>query len=96
MQKQVKIDTIAELQETLAKVSCLVVADFRGLKVEEVNGLRREIRKSDCKYRVVKNKDFQLHVRCSESRRFLFLMRQHLRSTRSLKKKLLILFVNYL
>ena len=57
-----KIDTIAELQETLAKVASLVVADFRGLNVEEVNGLRREIRKADCKYRVVKNTLFKRAV----------------------------------
>jgi len=62
MQKQVKIDTIAELQQTLGKVAALIVADYRGLKVEEVNGLRREIRKSDCNYRVVKNTLFKRAV----------------------------------
>jgi large subunit ribosomal protein L10 len=62
MQKQTKVDNIAELQQTLAKVAALIVADFRGLKVEEVNGLRREIRKADCKYRVVKNTLFKRAV----------------------------------
>lgn len=59
MQKQVKTENVNELKETLGKVAALVVAEFRGLTVEEVNGLRREIRKSDCKYRVVKNTLFK-------------------------------------
>lgn len=55
MIRQVKEDNVAELKETLGQVASLIVADYRGLTVEEVNGLRREIRKADCKYRVVKN-----------------------------------------
>ena len=55
MHRQQKIDTVAELKETLSKVASLVLADFRGLTVQEVTGLRSEMRKADCTYRVIKN-----------------------------------------
>lgn len=55
MFRQQKEDAVAELKDTLSKVASLIVADYRGLTVEQVNGLRREIRKADCTYRVVKN-----------------------------------------
>ena len=45
MNRQEKTDVVAELQDTLGKVACLIVADYRGLTVEQVNGLRSEIRK---------------------------------------------------
>jgi large subunit ribosomal protein L10 len=59
MNKQQKSDVVDELRDTLGKVASLIVADFRGLKVEEVNGLRSEIRKNACTYRVVKNTLFK-------------------------------------
>lgn len=55
MKRQQKVDTIAELQETLGNVAALIVTDFRGLTVDEANGLRSEIKKADCEYRVIKN-----------------------------------------
>jgi large subunit ribosomal protein L10 len=55
MNRQEKAENVTELKETLGKVVSLIVADYRGLTVEEVNGLRSEIRKGDCTYRVVKN-----------------------------------------
>lgn len=55
MDRQTKVDTIAELSETLGKVASLIIADFRGLTVEEANGLRGEFRKAECDYRVIKN-----------------------------------------
>jgi large subunit ribosomal protein L10 len=55
MQREVKVETVAELKETLGKIASMVVADYRGLTVEEINTLRSEIRKADCSYRVVKN-----------------------------------------
>ena len=55
MDKQTKIDSVAEITESLAKAQSLIVADYRGLKVSEVNEIRAEIRKNDCFYRVLKN-----------------------------------------
>ena len=62
MNSQQKVETVAELQETLSKVASIIVTDFRGLTVEEANELRREIRKADCQYRVVKNTLFKLAI----------------------------------
>lgn len=55
MNREEKTVTIDELKETLSRVASLVVADYRGLTVGEVDGLRREIRKADCSYRIIKN-----------------------------------------
>ena len=62
MNSQQKVETVAELQETLSKVASIVVTEFRGLTVEEANQLRREIRAADCQYRVVKNTLFKLAI----------------------------------
>ena len=55
MDRQTKEETVAELQETLSQVAALIVTDFRGLTVEEADGLRSEIKKAECQYRVIKN-----------------------------------------
>ena len=51
-EKQQEVD---KLKEMLTSVGTLFLADYRGLKVEESNELRREFRSSGCYYRVVKN-----------------------------------------
>lgn len=66
MNRQEKADVVAELKETLGQVASLVVADYRGLTVEEVNGLRSEIRKAACSYRVVKNTLFKRAIEGTE------------------------------
>ncbi|MCB9555875.1 MAG: 50S ribosomal protein L10 [Deltaproteobacteria bacterium] len=55
MNRQQKVDCIDELKETLSRVASLVLADYRGLTVQQVNAIRSEIRQSACAYRVVKN-----------------------------------------
>lgn len=55
MNRTEKETTVAELKAELDNVASLVIADFRGLTVEEMNGIRREIRKNKCFYRVIKN-----------------------------------------
>lgn len=66
MNAQQKADVVAELKDTLSKVASVVVADYRGLTVEQVNGLRKEIRKSECTYRVVKNTLFRRAIAGTE------------------------------
>lgn len=51
-EKQTAVDTLAKDIETLSGVFAV---DFRGLKVEEATELRRKVRESGSKYRVVKN-----------------------------------------
>lgn len=55
MNKQEKLDAVSELKDLLEQVASVVVADFRGLTVEEANALRAEIGKAECQYRVIKN-----------------------------------------
>ncbi len=62
MDKQTKVETIGELQETLGKVASLIITDFRGLTVEEANGLRSEIKQAECEYRVIKNTLLKLAI----------------------------------
>ena len=51
-EKQGAVDTLAKDIETLSGIFAL---DFRGLKVDEATALRRKVRESGSKYRVVKN-----------------------------------------
>jgi len=46
---------VAELRQALSEATCLYLADYRGLTVEEVNALRRKCRDEGVTYRVVKN-----------------------------------------
>ncbi len=55
MDRATKEATVAELKEKLAKVASLVVADYKGLDVPTVTGLRDEFRKVACEYKVYKN-----------------------------------------
>ena len=55
MRRSEKEQIIAEVADKISHAKGLFFADFSGITVEEVNELRREFRKSDCDYRVVKN-----------------------------------------
>lgn len=63
MNREQKTTTVDELKDTLAKAQSLVIADYRGLKVADTLGLRSEIRKAECHYRVVKNTLVKLAVK---------------------------------
>ena len=55
MDRSTKEATVDELKAKFAKVASLVVADYRGINVPTVTGLRNEFRKAQCEYRVYKN-----------------------------------------
>ena len=55
MNRMEKAAAVDELKDSLSRAASLVVADYRGLTVEEVNGIRSEIRQNACTYRVIKN-----------------------------------------
>lgn len=55
MEREDKTKIIEEMRTDLAKSAVVLCVDFRGLKVGEVTGLRRELRKEGVTYRVVKN-----------------------------------------
>jgi large subunit ribosomal protein L10 len=55
MKRSEKEQIIAEVKEKVSRAKSMFFADFTGITVEQVNELRREFRKSNIDYRVVKN-----------------------------------------
>jgi large subunit ribosomal protein L10 len=56
MPTEAKRETVAELRSELEHSSTLIVSEYRGLTVKEIGEIRRALRKSDVRYRVVKNR----------------------------------------
>jgi large subunit ribosomal protein L10 len=55
MLKSDKEKTVNELKEKLSLTQSLYLTDFRGLNVEDLSRLRRDLRKGGAEYRVTKN-----------------------------------------
>lgn len=55
MKKEKKAQNIEKLQEEFSQASIGILTDFRGLKTQEVNSLRRKLQESGGDYKVVKN-----------------------------------------
>jgi len=55
---------VDELQDKFSKSKVVIVTDYKGLDVTTINSLRRELRKSQVEYRVVKN---TLLIRAAEN-----------------------------
>jgi large subunit ribosomal protein L10 len=55
MKRSEKEQVIAEVKEKVLRASGMYFADFTGITVEQVTELRREFRKVNADYRVVKN-----------------------------------------
>ncbi|MBI4548795.1 MAG: 50S ribosomal protein L10 [Ignavibacteriae bacterium] len=55
MKRSEKEQIIAEVHEQAIRAKSLFFADFTGITVEQANELRREFRRSNIDYRVVKN-----------------------------------------
>lgn len=55
MQKTEKGKTVEELKEKLSRTRSLFLTDFRGLNVEEMSKLRRELRDKGAEYKITKN-----------------------------------------
>ena len=55
MGRAAKETTVAELKEKLARITSVVVADYRGLDVPTVTGLRNKFRSAQCEYKIYKN-----------------------------------------
>lgn len=53
--KDQKAAAVSELEEQLGAVNTVYLTNYAGLSVEKVNKLRREFRKADIDFRVVKN-----------------------------------------
>jgi large subunit ribosomal protein L10 len=55
MPTQKKIDAVADLKERLEKATIIVSTEYRGLRVKEMDDLRRKLREGGLEVRVVKN-----------------------------------------
>ena len=55
MERAEKAAVVADLNAAFSRATCLYLADYRGLTVEEANDLRRRCRAEGVTYRVVKN-----------------------------------------
>lgn len=55
MNKEEKIQEVSGLHESFSKAKAVIVTDFRGLKVEEMNELRKRLKAASVEFRVVKN-----------------------------------------
>ena len=55
MLKTEKEKTVDDLKEKLASTRSLILTDFRGLNVEDLSRLRRDLRKGGAEYRITKN-----------------------------------------
>lgn len=63
MERAGKQQLIEEVSATFTNVMSVVLADFRGLNVQTVTGMRNEFRKAGCGYRVVKNTLIKIAVK---------------------------------
>ena len=61
-----KIEALSELTEKLSRSKSVVIADYRGLTVAQVNALRRKMRDANVDYQVVKNRLFKLAAQENE------------------------------
>jgi large subunit ribosomal protein L10 len=55
MPTQKKIEQVEELKERISRATITVGADYRGLRVKEMDALRRRLREAGIEVRVVKN-----------------------------------------
>ena len=55
MPTQKKVDTVADLKGRLEKATMIVSTEYRGLRVKEMQDLRRKLREGGLEVRVVKN-----------------------------------------
>ena len=63
MPTEAKRETIAELPEEARSSSAMIVSEYRGLKVSEFGEIRRNLRKQNVSYRVVKNRLMKIAAR---------------------------------
>ncbi len=56
MPTEAKRETVAELTEAARGASAIIVSEYRGLKVSELGEIRKNLRKQNVTYHVVKNR----------------------------------------
>jgi large subunit ribosomal protein L10 len=63
MLKAEKEKTVSELKEKFSLTKSLFLTDFRGLDVDQMTGLRRDLKSSRAEYRITKNTLIRLAAR---------------------------------
>ena len=66
MKKSQKFLTVDNLSAKLKQAKSLILADYTGLKVDQINKLRQEIKKAGGEFEVVKNTLIQLAIKNSQ------------------------------
>ena len=64
--KAFKAEKISQMKEKIEKAKVAIVTDYKGLSVEEITKLRREIQKEDGDYMVTKNTLAKIAVKGTE------------------------------
>jgi len=60
MPKPEKVELVASLKERMEGANAMILSDYQGLTVEEMNELRRKLRESEVDYVVAKNTLFKI------------------------------------
>ena len=63
MPNEHKIEEVAEIKDRFARASAVILADYRGLTVKELQALRTKLRESGSELRVYKNTLAQIAMR---------------------------------
>jgi large subunit ribosomal protein L10 len=63
MPAQSKIEKVAEIKEKLSGASTVILADYRGLNVKDMQDLRRRMSENDCEVTVYKNRLTKIAVK---------------------------------
>lgn len=63
MNRNQKTDVVSELNDTLSRAKFAVVTDFSGLKVTELEKLRKNLRESDAQIQIAKNTLLKIAVK---------------------------------
>jgi large subunit ribosomal protein L10 len=64
--REEKIQSVVVLKEKIQQASIILLADFKGMKVNELSELRRELRKNSARLQVVKNTLARIAVKDTE------------------------------
>ena len=67
MNRNEKEALVAVLKELIGGAQSVVVTDFKGLKVDEISGLRRKLREADSDYHVAKNTLIRLAIKGTDA-----------------------------
>jgi large subunit ribosomal protein L10 len=59
MNKNVKPEIVSEIKEMIEESTAVYLADYSGITVEDINGIRNQFRKEGVKYKVFKNTLFK-------------------------------------